>query len=95
MTSAASSNTTSAASGAASGSQEILERAGQLRARLGTGFRDEVVQSLYAEAERVAQRAVSSAGGGRWDLDQRIDRMSHPRSSACRSCCSCWPPCSG
>jgi ferrous iron transport protein B len=75
MTSAASSNTTSAASGAASGSQEILERAGQLRARLGTGFRDEVVQSLYAEAERVARRAVSSAGGGRWDLDQRIDRI--------------------
>jgi ferrous iron transport protein B len=55
--------------------QEILERANTLRQRLGTGFRDEVVQSLYAEAERIAQRAVHRHGNKKWDLDQRIDRI--------------------
>jgi ferrous iron transport protein B len=55
--------------------QEIFERASTLRQRLGTGFRDEVVQSLYTEAERIAQRAVHRQGNKKWDLDQRIDRI--------------------
>ena len=57
------------------GSDAILKKAELLRARLGTGFRDEVVQSLYGEAERIARRAVRRQGNRRWDLDQRIDRI--------------------
>jgi len=54
---------------------EILARAEALRRTLQAGFRDETVKSLYAEAERIAQRAVRTKDGRRWDLDQRIDRL--------------------
>ena len=38
--------------------EDVLARAEALRNSLPSGFRDEVVQSLYAEAERIAHRAV-------------------------------------
>jgi ferrous iron transport protein B len=54
----------------------VLARARELRRQLSGGFREEAVKSLYAEAERVAQRAVSHAGDVRAvDIDQRIDRL--------------------
>lgn len=52
----------------------VLARAAALRRGLSAGFRDETVRSIYAEAERIAQRAVHVTGDRRWDLDQRIDR---------------------
>jgi ferrous iron transport protein B len=55
--------------------QDILNKAEDLRPRLESGFRDELVKSLYSEAERIAQRAVSLSGVRKWDLDQRIDRL--------------------
>jgi len=59
--------------------QKILDQAEALRPSLGDGFRDEIVQSMYSEAERIARRAVrlpSDLDGGRkYDLDQRIDRI--------------------
>jgi ferrous iron transport protein B len=54
---------------------DILAKAESLRGGLSTGFRDEIVKSLYGEAERVAQRAVKTATDKKYDLDQRIDRV--------------------
>jgi ferrous iron transport protein B len=55
--------------------QDVLNRAEQLRGTLSSGFRDEVVKSLYQEAERVVGRSVHAKDTGKYDLDQRIDRI--------------------
>ncbi len=55
--------------------QAVLERADALRRELGDGFRDRLVESLYAEAERIARRSVREGGQGRLSFDQRIDRI--------------------
>jgi ferrous iron transport protein B len=55
--------------------QDILSRAEVLRADLSTGFRDEIVKSLYAEAESIARRAVKTVRDQKYDLDQKIDRL--------------------
>lgn len=55
--------------------QDVLSRAEQLRGTLSSGFRDEMVKSLYQEAERVVDRAVHTAEKSEYDLDQRIDRV--------------------
>ncbi|RCK74864.1 MAG: Ferrous iron transport protein B [Anaerolineae bacterium] len=55
--------------------KDIIEKAEVLRAGLSTGFRDEMVKSLYREAEIIARRAVRRAGDKKYDLDQRIDRI--------------------
>ncbi len=54
---------------------EILQKAETLRAGLSTGFRDEIVKSLYAEAENIAKRAVKTTSDKKYDLDQRVDRL--------------------
>ena len=54
---------------------EILIKAESLRGVLSTGFRDEIVKSLYNEAENIAKRAVKSASDKKYDFDQRIDRI--------------------
>jgi ferrous iron transport protein B len=54
---------------------DVLARARELRGALGQEFREEAVKSLYAEAERLAARAVRRAGTAPRDLDQRIDRL--------------------
>jgi ferrous iron transport protein B len=54
---------------------DVLSRAEDLRNRLPSGFRDEIVKSLYSEAERIALRAVKTTGDKRYDLDQKIDRV--------------------
>jgi ferrous iron transport protein B len=54
---------------------DVLAKAQTLRANLSTGFRDEIVKSLYSEAERVANRAVSEKDQHKFDFDQRIDRL--------------------
>jgi len=53
---------------------EIVSRAHALRDKLPSGFRDQTVEWLYHEAERISGRAVRRSGGA-WDLDQRIDRL--------------------
>ncbi len=55
--------------------QDILLKADALRPQLGSGFRDEIVQSMYAEAQRIVDRAVQQDKKQKWDLDQRIDRL--------------------
>ena len=54
---------------------DVLAKAESLRGGLSTGFRDEIVKSLYSEAETIAKRAVKSITGKKYDLDQKIDRL--------------------
>jgi ferrous iron transport protein B len=54
---------------------EILVKAESLRNSLSTGFRDEIVKSLYTEAENIAKRAVKTTLDKKYDLDQKIDRL--------------------
>lgn len=55
--------------------EAVVQRATALRHSLRTGFRDEAVQSIYDEAERVARRAVRTVDGAGGGLDARIDRL--------------------
>lgn len=54
---------------------DVLAKAEVLRNNLSSGFRDEIVKSLYSEAEAIAKRAVKSAREKKYDLDQKIDRL--------------------
>lgn len=54
---------------------DVLAKAETLRGTLSTGFRDEIVKSLYSEAESIAKRAVKTAKDKKYDLDQKIDRL--------------------
>jgi ferrous iron transport protein B len=54
---------------------EILARTEALRGELSIGFRDEIVKSLYAQAEQIARRAVKTVGEKKYDFDQKIDRL--------------------
>ncbi|MCB0102016.1 MAG: ferrous iron transporter B [Anaerolineales bacterium] len=54
---------------------DVLAKAEALRNNLSTGFRDEIVKSLYSEAEKIAHRAVKTASDKKYDLDQKIDRL--------------------
>lgn len=55
--------------------KDVVARADHLRSALGEDFRDQIVESLYARAGGIANRAVHRKGERRWDLDQRIDRI--------------------
>ncbi|NWG34285.1 MAG: ferrous iron transporter B [Chloroflexi bacterium] len=54
---------------------DILAKAETLRETLSTSFRDEMVKSLYSEAEKIAKRAVKTVQEKKYDLDQKIDRL--------------------
>jgi len=54
---------------------DILTKAESLRGTLSTSFRDEIVKSLYNEAETIAKRAVKTAKEKKYDFDQKIDRL--------------------
>jgi ferrous iron transport protein B len=54
---------------------DVLAKAEALRNNLTSGFRDEIVKSLYIEAEKVARRAVKTASDKKFDLDQKLDRL--------------------
>ncbi len=65
----------SQATTAAASPEKVLAAARRLREALHTNFRDAMVQALYAEAERIARRAVRYPDDRRpWDWDQKIDR---------------------
>jgi ferrous iron transport protein B len=55
--------------------EDVLAKAEALRGSLSSGFRDEIVKSLYSEAEHVAQRAVKTSDDQHYDFDQKIDRL--------------------
>ncbi len=54
---------------------DILAKAEALRNSLSTGFRDEIVKSLYLEAEAIAKRAVKTTNDKKYDFDQKMDRL--------------------
>jgi ferrous iron transport protein B len=54
---------------------DVLSKAEALRGTLSTSYRDEIVKSLYNEAETIAKRAVKTALDKKYDLDQKIDRL--------------------
>jgi ferrous iron transport protein B len=54
---------------------DIVREAAALRRSLQTGFREEVVTSIYGEVERITRRAVRDSGARPLELDQRIDRI--------------------
>ncbi len=54
---------------------DVLTKAETLRGTLSTSFRDEIVKSLYNEAEVIARRAVKTVQDKKYDLDQKIDRL--------------------
>ena len=54
---------------------DILTKAESLRGTLSTGFRDEIVKSLYSEAETIAKRAVKTVLNKKYDFDQKVDRL--------------------
>ena len=56
--------------------ERILSRAGSLRWDAGRDFHDDLVESIYTDAARIADRAVTREGErGRFDLDRTIDRF--------------------
>ena len=54
---------------------DVFAKAEALRGTLSTGFRDEIVKSLYNEAETITKRAVKAATDKKYDLDQKVDRI--------------------
>jgi len=61
----------------------VLELAGKLRWRVGRGFHQALTEAVYAEAARVADRAVSRQGErGRFDFDGRVAGHLFPLSPA-------------
>jgi hypothetical protein len=59
----------------ATDTEALFARVEALRPTLKENFRDEIVKSLYAEAESMARRSVRVQGDKSYDLDQRIDRI--------------------
>ncbi len=55
--------------------QSVLDLSDQLRRDLGGGFRDRMVTAAYEHAEQLVSRSVRETGAGKWDFDQRIDRL--------------------
>ena len=54
----------------------VLELAGHLRWGVGRNFHQALTEAVYAEAARIADRAVSRDGEGRrFDFDARLDRL--------------------
>ena len=56
--------------------EKVLARVGSLKWDAGRDFHDELVESIYTDAARIADRAVTRKGErGRFDLDRTIDRL--------------------
>ncbi|MDW8320941.1 MAG: ferrous iron transport protein B [Armatimonadota bacterium] len=53
----------------------ILAHVEVLQRQLEGSFRDRMVESLYAEAETIAQKVIHQQDERRWDWDQRLDRI--------------------
>ncbi len=54
----------------------LLARASQLRWQIGGDFHEQIIEDVYAEAARIAERAVTWPGDSqRFDLDRAIDHV--------------------
>ncbi len=60
----------------ANAATEVIALASQLRWQVGAEFHQSLMEGLYTEAARLADRAVTRVGGDRrFDLDRTIDRL--------------------
>jgi ferrous iron transport protein B len=59
---------------------EILQKAADLRARLGADYHDRLMESIYTDASRIADRSVAYEGKrAHLNFDQMLDRaLTHP-----------------
>jgi len=65
-----------AAEGSTAGAEEAMALASKLRWQVGPGFHQALMEAIYAEAARLADRAVRRDGERRrFDLDRTIDRL--------------------
>jgi len=56
--------------------EALLETATRLRWEIGADFHEQLIEDIYAEAARIAERAVTRPGETpRFDLDRTIDRI--------------------
>ncbi len=56
--------------------QELIRLAAKLRWEVGSNFHDSLMETLYANAAQIADRAVIRTGdAARFDLDRTIDRL--------------------
>ena len=55
--------------------QQLIARADELQRQLGERFRDQLVESLYKDARRIARRAVRKVEGGTVKVDRWVDRI--------------------
>jgi len=68
--------TATAPAGPIPGTSEILSLASTLRWQVGPGFHQSLMETVYTEAARIADRAVSRGDEKpRFDLDRTIDRL--------------------
>ena len=58
-----------------SSANNIISRADQLRRTLQASFHEEVVKSVYENAERISKAAIRKEGTRYGNLDQKIDRF--------------------
>jgi ferrous iron transport protein B len=58
-----------------SAAQRLLNRADGMRRGLSADFRDELVHTIFTDAEEISARAVSRTAVKRWDLDPLLDRL--------------------
>ena len=64
------------AAGDAAAVNAVIELASQLRWQVGSEFHQSLMEAVYTEAARMADRAVTRAEGGRrFDLDRAIDHL--------------------
>ncbi len=63
-------------SGRADARKELLAAVEDLRWEAGTDFHDQLMETIYTEAARIAGRAVTRTGGkASFDMDRAIDRL--------------------
>lgn len=55
--------------------EEMVARVTALRDQLSDDFRDDIVRSIYEQAETIAHRAVKTTETKKYDFDQKIDRI--------------------
>ncbi len=56
--------------------EELIRLAAKLRWEVGSNFHDSLMETLYANAAQIADRAVTRTGeAARFDLDRTIDRL--------------------
>ena len=54
---------------------DVINAADSLRNALSPDFRDDIVRSIYNEAEKIAGRSVKSANDSKYDFDQKVDQI--------------------